>query len=45
MWRVRYYMVGGTRVTKLFDTLHNATMFVVYKIRACDVYEFIKVEK
>jgi hypothetical protein len=45
MWRVRYYMVGGTKVTKLFPTLYDATQFVVYKIRTCDVYEFIKVKE
>ena len=45
MWRVKYYMVGGTRITKLFPTLYDATMFVVYKIRSWDVYEFIKVKK
>jgi hypothetical protein len=44
MYRVRYYLSGGTRATKFFDTLHDATMFVVYKIRACEVYDFIKVE-
>ena len=44
MYRVRYYMSGGTRVTRLFKTLQDATMFVVYEIRACDVYDFIKVE-
>jgi hypothetical protein len=45
MYRVRYYLLGGTRVTKFFDTLHDATRFVVYKIRSVDVYDFIKVEK
>jgi hypothetical protein len=45
MWRVGYYMTGGTRTKKFFPTLHDATMFVVYKIRSCDVYEFTKVEK
>jgi len=45
MWRVRYYMVAGTRTTKLFLTLYDATQFVVYKIRSCDVYEFIKVKE
>ena len=45
MWRVRYYMVGGTRATKLFPTLTEATHFVVYKIRCCNVYEFIKVKE
>ena len=45
MGRVRYYMVGGTKTTKLFPTLTEATHFVVYKIRCCNVYEFIKVEK
>ena len=38
-------MVGGTRTTKLFSTLTEATHFVVYKIRACDVYEFAKIEE
>ena len=38
-------MVGGTSTTKLFPTLHDATMFVVYKIRSCDVYEFTKVKE
>jgi hypothetical protein len=45
MWRVRYYMVAGTRTTKLFPTLYDATQFVVYKIRSCNVYEFIKVKE
>jgi len=45
MWRVRYFMVGGTRTTKLFPTLTEATHFVVYKIRSCDVYECIKVKE
>jgi len=45
MWRVRYYMVAGTRTTKLFSTLYDATQFVVYKIRSCDVYEFTKVKE
>lgn len=37
-------MVGGTKTSKLFPTLRDATQFVVYKIRSCDVYEFTKVE-
>ena len=45
MWRVKYYMVGGTKVTKWFPTLTEATHFVVYKIRTCNVDEFIKVKK
>jgi hypothetical protein len=45
MWQVKYYLSGGTRVTKLFPTLHDATIYVVYKIRSCNVYEFIKVKK
>jgi hypothetical protein len=45
MWRVKYYMVGGTKVTKLFPTLTEATHFVVYKIRTCNVCEFIKVKE
>ena len=44
MYRVRYYMSGGTRVSRLFNTLHDATMFAVYSICAWDVYDFIKVK-
>ena len=45
MWRVKYYLVGGTRITKFFPTLAEATNFVVYKICSWDVYEFIKVKE
>lgn len=31
MWKVRYYMVGGTLVTKYFPNLYEATQFAVYK--------------
>jgi len=31
MWKVRYYMVGGTLVTKCFPNLYEATQFAVYK--------------
>jgi hypothetical protein len=38
-------MAGGTKVSKLFDTFHDATMFVVYNVGTGDVYDFVKVEK
>ena len=31
MWVVKYYMTGGTRSTRRFSTLHEATLFCVYK--------------
>jgi len=39
MWRVQYYLTGGTRTSKIFDSLHAATEFMVYKICTWDVYE------
>ena len=30
MWKVGYYMVGGTLTTRYFANLHEATQFAVY---------------
>lgn len=32
MYKVRYYLSGGTLVSKTFNSLHDATMHVVYKV-------------
>ena len=39
MWRVSYYLHGGTFTAKTFDSLRTATEFMVYKIRSCDVHD------
>jgi hypothetical protein len=44
MWRVSYYMCGGTLTSKTFPTMHAATEFVVYKISSWDVREFYKLD-
>jgi hypothetical protein len=38
-YKVRYYVLGSLR-SKIFDSLHEATQFVVYKIRAEQVHDF-----
>jgi len=30
MYKVRYYMTGGTLTSKTFPSFHEATMFAVY---------------
>lgn len=44
MWRVCYYLVGGTFTQKTFDSLCAATEFMVYKIRSCDVHDCYRVD-
>jgi hypothetical protein len=39
MWRVRYYLTGGTFTAKTFDSLTEATQFIVYEIRSCNVHD------
>jgi len=39
MWRVSYYLVGGTFTAKTFPSLAEATDFMVYKIRSCNVHD------
>ena len=39
MWRVVYYLTGGTRTDRIFDSLAQATDFMVYKISAWDVHD------
>ena len=44
MWRVCYYLVGGTRTSKTFPSLREATEFMVYKIYAWDVHDCYRVD-
>ena len=44
MWRVRYYLTGGTLVAKTFPSLHAATDFMVYKICTWRVHECYLIE-
>jgi hypothetical protein len=44
MWRVKYYLTGGTLTSQLFPSLSEATEFVVYKICCWDVYDFYRVD-
>jgi hypothetical protein len=39
MWRVSYYLVGGTCTAKTFPTLTEATDFMVYKICTWNVHD------
>jgi hypothetical protein len=43
MWRVIYYLSGGTQTAKTFPTLTQATHFMVYKISAWDVHDCYRV--
>lgn len=31
MYKVKYYMTGGTLASRIFSSLHEATMFAVYR--------------
>jgi hypothetical protein len=44
MWRVVYYLTGGSRTAKIFHSLTEATDFMVYKICAWDVHECYKID-
>jgi hypothetical protein len=43
MWKVKYYMVGGTLTTKYFPNLFEATQFAVYKAPFQSVYSMDKI--
>ena len=45
MYKVRYYMIGGTLVTKYFASLREATQFAVYKAPFQSVHSMDKVEE
>lgn len=44
MYKLKYYLSGGTLVSKYFDTLHETIVFSVYKLHAGSVYSIDKVE-
>lgn len=45
MYRLKYYMVGGTLSTKYFSNLTEATNFAVYKAPFQSVHSIDKVEE
>ena len=44
VWRVRYYMTGGTLTARTFPSLREATDFMVYKIYSWDVHDCYRVD-
>ena len=44
MYAVVYYMTGGTRSTRYFKTLHEATLFCVYTAPPWSVERVDKVD-
>jgi hypothetical protein len=44
MYRVRYYMTGGTLTSKTFPSFHEATVFAVYHAGFQSVYSIDKVD-
>lgn len=44
MYKVKYYITGGTLTSKVFDTLHDATMFAVYELVTGNVYSIDKID-
>jgi hypothetical protein len=44
MWKVRYYMVGGTLTTKYFPNLYEATQFAVYKAPLNSVHSMDRIK-
>ena len=45
MYKLRYWLVGGTLKTKYFSTLAEATNFAVYKAPFESVHSLDKVEE
>jgi len=43
MYKVKYYLTGGTLVSKIFPNFHEATMFAVYKAGFQEVYEMDRI--
>jgi hypothetical protein len=43
MYKIRYYLTGGTLTSKTFNTLHETTMFAVFKITCENVYTIDKI--
>ena len=45
MYKVRYFLSGGTLVSKLFPTLTEAVHFCVYKVGFMQTHEIYKVDE
>jgi len=45
MYKLKYYMSGGTLVSKYFKTLHEAVTFSVYNVGPGNFYGIDKVEQ
>jgi len=39
MWRVRYYLSGGTLTSRDFPSMEDAVRFMVYSICSWNVYD------
>jgi hypothetical protein len=44
MYKLKYYMSGGTLVSKYFKTLHESIVFSVYQVKSGEMYSLDKVE-
>ena len=44
MYLVTYYLSGGTLSRKVFQNMHDATMFCVYKVNMGNVHTFTLIE-
>jgi hypothetical protein len=44
MYRVSYYLTGGTRVSKLFETVHHALKFS-FTLGTEEFFQLTKVEE
>ena len=44
MYKVRYYLTGGTFTSKIFKTFAEAMTFSIWQIKTGDVYQIDKVE-
>ena len=42
MYRVVYYMTGGTRVSRLFENISDAIKFSVYQVGFGQLHEIYK---
>ena len=43
MYRVVYYLTGGTRVSREFNNISNALLFSVYEVGFGQLHEIYKV--
>lgn len=45
MYKVRYFLTGGTLVSKLFPTISEAIQFSVFRVGFMQTHEIYKVEE